>query len=156
MARLVAPLVLIHVAMLFLVHISPLMSLSVLFDSWSITFTLFQFIAWFSLLRWPVRTSCQTRPHFDIDTKTETEYLRPRLRPRLNPWDNYRDRIFETETKVSLVWQLPSIYPTLLHCVKRKFGYLQNKGTFLRNFVPNSGLLENFSTIGRSSSVLST
>jgi len=32
-----------------------------------------------------------------------------------------------------------SFFPPVLHCVKRKFGYLQNKGTSLRNFVLNSG-----------------
>ena len=33
-----------------------------------------------------------------------------------------------------------SFLPPVLHCVKRKFGYLQNKGTSLWNFVLNSGL----------------
>jgi len=27
----------------------------------------------------------------------------------------------------------------ILHCVLRKLGYLQNKGSFFRNFIPNSG-----------------
>jgi len=33
-----------------------------------------------------------------------------------------------------------SFLPPVLHCVKRKFGYLQKKGTSLWNFVLNSGL----------------
>ena len=33
-----------------------------------------------------------------------------------------------------------SFLPPVLHCVKRKFGYLQNKGTSLWNFVLNSRL----------------
>ena len=33
-----------------------------------------------------------------------------------------------------------SFLPPVLHCVKRKFGYLQNKGTSLSNFDLNSGL----------------
>jgi len=33
-----------------------------------------------------------------------------------------------------------SFLPPVLHCVKRKFGYLQNKGTFLWNFIQNFGL----------------
>ena len=33
-----------------------------------------------------------------------------------------------------------SFLPPVLHCAKRKFGYLQNKGTSLRNFVLNSEL----------------
>jgi len=33
-----------------------------------------------------------------------------------------------------------SFLPPVLHCVKRKFGYLQNKGTSFWNFVLNSGL----------------
>jgi len=41
--------------------------------------------------------------------------------------------------------------PSILHCVKRKFGYLQNKGTSLWNIVPNCGLRENFSSVYRSS-----
>jgi len=33
-----------------------------------------------------------------------------------------------------------SFLPPVLHCVNRKFGYLQNKGTSLCNFVLNAGL----------------
>ena len=33
-----------------------------------------------------------------------------------------------------------SFLPSVLQCVKRKFGYLQNKGTSVWNFVLNSGL----------------
>ena len=33
-----------------------------------------------------------------------------------------------------------SFLPPILHCIKRKFGYLQNEGTSLWNFVLNSGL----------------
>ena len=33
-----------------------------------------------------------------------------------------------------------SFLPPILHCIKRKFGYLQNKGTSFWNFVLNSGL----------------
>ena len=33
-----------------------------------------------------------------------------------------------------------SFLPPVLHCVKSKFGYLQNKGTSLWNFVLNSGV----------------
>jgi len=36
-------------------------------------------------------------------------------------------------------WRLPSTYHRLYTALK-KFGYLQNKGTFSRNFSPNSGL----------------
>ena len=44
------------------------------------------------------------------------------------------------ESSWFLEQELPST-PPILHCVKRKFGYLQNKGTSLWNFfVPNSGL----------------
>jgi len=35
--------------------------------------------------------------------------------------------------------RLMSNYPMQLHYVVQKFGYLQNKGTFLRNSVPNCG-----------------
>jgi len=45
----------------------------------------------------------------------------------------------ETTERIELVWQV-SVLPPVLQCVKRKFGYLQNKGTFLWNFVVNSGL----------------
>jgi len=38
------------------------------------------------------------------------------------------------------VWQLLSIYR--VHCVMSKFGYLQNKGTFLWNFAAYSGLIK--------------
>ena len=33
-----------------------------------------------------------------------------------------------------------SFLSPVLHCIKKKFGYLQNKGTFLWNFVQNSGV----------------
>ena len=33
-----------------------------------------------------------------------------------------------------------SFHPSYVHCVKRKFGYLQNKGASLWNFFLNSGL----------------
>jgi len=39
----------------------------------------------------------------------------------------------------SWFWHV-SFLPPVLHCVKRKFGYLQNKGSSLWNFVLNSGL----------------
>jgi len=45
----------------------------------------------------------------------------------------------ETDERIKLVWHV-SFLPPVLHCVKRKFGYLQNKGTSLWNFVLNSGL----------------
>ena len=46
----------------------------------------------------------------------------------------------ETVERIELVlaYELPSTRP--IHCVKRKFGYLQKKGTSLWNFVLNSGL----------------
>ena len=47
----------------------------------------------------------------------------------------------------SLIWLKRSSWfwhggflPPVLHCVTRKFGYLQNNGTSLWNFVPNYGL----------------
>ena len=49
----------------------------------------------------------------------------------------------------SWFWHV-SFLPSVLHHVKRQFGYLQNKGTFLSNFVLNSDL-ENFATAYRSS-----
>ena len=39
----------------------------------------------------------------------------------------------------SWFWHV-SFLPPILHCVKRKFGYLKNNGTSLWNFVLNSGL----------------
>jgi len=44
------------------------------------------------------------------------------------------------ESSWFLAWELLST--RLTHCVKRKFRYLQNKDTFLWNFVPNLGLLK--------------
>jgi len=41
------------------------------------------------------------------------------------------------ESSWFLAWELPSSYLTLC---KKKFGYLKHKGTFLWNFVQNSGL----------------
>jgi len=38
------------------------------------------------------------------------------------------------------IWCHMAPFIVTVHCVKRKFGYLQNKGTSLRNFVLNSGL----------------
>jgi len=51
-----------------------------------------------------------------------------------------------------------SFLPAVLHCVKKKFGYLQNRGTSFRNFVPNSdlgGILLRYSYLDRRN-VLST
>ena len=42
-------------------------------------------------------------------------------------------------TNLAGFWHV-SFLPPVLHCVKRKFGYLQNKGTSLWNFVLNSVL----------------
>jgi len=42
-------------------------------------------------------------------------------------------------TNRAVFWHV-SFFPPVLHCVKRKFGYLKNKGTSLWNFVLNSGL----------------
>ena len=38
---------------------------------------------------------------------------------------------------LGLAWQLPSTYP--VHCVIKKFGYLQNKDISIWNTAPNSG-----------------
>jgi len=56
----------------------------------------------------------------------------------------------ETDGRIKVVFWRVNFLPPVLHCVKRKFGYLQNKGTSLWNFVLNSGL-ENFATAYRSS-----
>jgi len=42
-------------------------------------------------------------------------------------------------TKGADFWH-SSFLPPILHCVIRKFGYLQKSGTSLSKFVPNSGL----------------
>ena len=46
-----------------------------------------------------------------------------------------------------LAWGL---FPPILYCVRKIFGYLQNKGTSLWNFAPNYMNVENFATASRS------
>jgi len=46
----------------------------------------------------------------------------------------------ETAERIRAGFWLVSFLPSVLYCVKRKFGYRQNKGTSLWNFVLNSGL----------------
>jgi len=42
-----------------------------------------------------------------------------------------------------LAYRFPGL---MLHCIFGKLGYLQNKGTSLWNFIPNTGLRENIAT----------
>ena len=42
--------------------------------------------------------------------------------------------------RIEPVFWHESFLPPVLHCVKRKFGHLQNKGSSIWNFVPNFGL----------------
>ena len=51
-------------------------------------------------------------------------------------WVFYRN----CRTNRASFWHLSSIPSAVLHCVKTKFGYLQNKAISIWNFVLNSGL----------------
>jgi len=69
-----------------------------------------------------------------------TKWTHGQLCPPVCPFVCLKPVLYRNEwTDRAGFWRGSFLRP-ILHCVVRKFGYLQNKGTFLRNFVSNSGL----------------
>ena len=62
---------------------------------------------------------------------------RPYVTSRCSTNKTARRRVMQTTPKIA-----HGLYRLILHSGRRKFGHLQNKGTSLWNFSPNSGLVK--------------